>query len=214
MRRSNGVKLLGVLAWLGAGAALAGPQEIEAGPLWSQSHAQEKCPRVCAAHGRWTGHWWTTVPNQMSVCQCAPPEPTEEERTQRIVVHLRKARELGDLELWREAQAELKAARALRAGNLPVLQELCWVSIQLGDVAAAREACFIVYHQANTPSTKARACAHLGMLAEVEGSRTEAVTRYRESLALQPDKSIELRLRRLTGEREGRGRPPRARGRQ
>jgi tetratricopeptide (TPR) repeat protein len=142
------------------------------------------------------------VPNTRSVCECAGAEPTEEERTQRIVAHVRRARELAELKLWREAQEELRAARALRASNLPVLQEFCWVSIQLGDVPAARDACGIARHEANTPSTRALAFAHLGMLAEVEGSRTDAARYYRESLQHQPDRAIERRLRRVTEGRE------------
>lgn len=46
---------------------------IEAGPLWSNTHAQQACPGVCAAAGArgHTGHWWTTRWAEMSVCQCA-----------------------------------------------------------------------------------------------------------------------------------------------
>lgn len=46
-------------------------KSIEAGPIWSNQDAKGKCPTTCAAADRsWTGHWWTTVPGQMSVCQC------------------------------------------------------------------------------------------------------------------------------------------------
>ena len=46
---------------------------VEAGPLWSNTHAQEACHGVCAAAGArsFTGQWWTTRWAQMSVCQCA-----------------------------------------------------------------------------------------------------------------------------------------------
>src|SRR5579871_5871816 len=44
--------------------------EVEAGPIWSQSDAQSKCPGVAKANGgSWTGNWRTTVPMQMSVCE-------------------------------------------------------------------------------------------------------------------------------------------------
>ena len=44
---------------------------IEAGPLWDQDHAVKTCPDLCKKNNKdWTGHWWTTVPTQMSVCQC------------------------------------------------------------------------------------------------------------------------------------------------
>ena len=47
---------------------------VEAGPLWNHDYALQTCPGLCADRGaRWTGEWWTTVPNVMSVCQCASP---------------------------------------------------------------------------------------------------------------------------------------------
>ncbi len=54
--------------------------DVEAGPIWNQAHALERCPEAITewaqAHppadlsARWTGHWTTTVPNEMSVCGC------------------------------------------------------------------------------------------------------------------------------------------------
>jgi len=55
-------------------------RDVEAGPLFSNAEAAQKCPRACAP-GRWTGQWVTTVPGRMSVCGCAfdggtaPPSP-------------------------------------------------------------------------------------------------------------------------------------------
>jgi hypothetical protein len=43
---------------------------IEAGPIWSQSAAEKKCPEVATANGgTWNGQWRTTVPGRMSVCE-------------------------------------------------------------------------------------------------------------------------------------------------
>jgi hypothetical protein len=43
---------------------------IEAGPIWSQSDAEKKCPEVARANGgTWNGQWRTTVPGKMSVCE-------------------------------------------------------------------------------------------------------------------------------------------------
>ena len=43
---------------------------VEAGPLWNQGHASKVCPGIAASlGGKWTGHWWTTKPGEMSVCQ-------------------------------------------------------------------------------------------------------------------------------------------------
>jgi hypothetical protein len=45
---------------------------VNAGPIWNQNDANTKCPATCQnGYGPWNGQWWTTVPNQMSVCQCA-----------------------------------------------------------------------------------------------------------------------------------------------
>ncbi|WP_341863934.1 mannan-binding lectin [Gymnodinialimonas sp. 57CJ19] len=55
----------------------AAQQAIEAGPIWNQGHADQVCPAVAASHGgTWTGHWWTTVAGQMSVCQVSTAAPT------------------------------------------------------------------------------------------------------------------------------------------
>lgn len=46
-------------------------KRFNAGPIWSQMDANNKCPAVCANHrGKWTGVWNTTRFGQMSVCQC------------------------------------------------------------------------------------------------------------------------------------------------
>jgi hypothetical protein len=43
---------------------------IEAGPIWNQTDAEQKCPRVAKANGgTWNGQWRTTVPGSMSVCE-------------------------------------------------------------------------------------------------------------------------------------------------
>ncbi|MGA2760803.1 MAG: mannan-binding lectin [Candidatus Cybelea sp.] len=45
-------------------------EPIEAGPIWSQSDAESKCAEVARKNGgTWTGHWKTTVPGSMSVCE-------------------------------------------------------------------------------------------------------------------------------------------------
>lgn len=184
------------MAWLGATAGLAGPQNVEAGPIWGDQHAAERCPQVCASLGGWNGQWWTTVPGEMSVCQCAGAALTEEESRKQFAAHTKKGREFAELQMWREAQAELQAARALRPEDRQVVQEVCWASIQLGDVPVAREACQSALDKASTPNDKARALYHLGRLAEVE-----AANAYRESLKLQMDPAVAKRLRRLTDER-------------
>lgn len=44
--------------------------DVDAGPIWNNADAQQKCPAVCGGL-RWNGQWTTTVPGQMSVCGTA-----------------------------------------------------------------------------------------------------------------------------------------------
>ena len=65
------MKILSLIfsVWL-IGSAQAG-QAINAGPIWSNDHAQRVCPQVCERNRMdWSGQWWTTVQGRMSVCQC------------------------------------------------------------------------------------------------------------------------------------------------
>lgn len=60
--------------------------DVEAGPVWNQEHALERCPEAAREwsekndrEARWTGHWRTTVPGEMSVCGCMAGAPDLEE---------------------------------------------------------------------------------------------------------------------------------------
>ena len=44
--------------------------DLEAGSIWSQEDAKNKCPNACANNGGWNGEWTTTQPGIMSVCGC------------------------------------------------------------------------------------------------------------------------------------------------
>lgn len=80
---------LGMLAFFFAYPARAGDEDgrviLPAGPIQNDVQAQERCPEVVAEwlaeHPgediEWTGHWWTTVPGEMSVCVCES-QPEEE----------------------------------------------------------------------------------------------------------------------------------------
>ena len=58
-----------VLIFTSAGASAQQNIVAEAGPIWSDSHAQTRCPEVARTRGGlWTGEWWTTVQGRMSVC--------------------------------------------------------------------------------------------------------------------------------------------------
>jgi hypothetical protein len=51
---------------------------VEAGPIWSQADAEQKCPPLAAQQGgSWTGGWWTTVQGSMSVCEVSRPTPEQ-----------------------------------------------------------------------------------------------------------------------------------------
>lgn len=55
--------------------ALTKVQDVEAGPLFNQAEADQKCPTVCKAPATWNRTWRTTKPGAMSVCGCAEPAP-------------------------------------------------------------------------------------------------------------------------------------------
>ncbi|WP_039918481.1 mannan-binding lectin [Cellvibrio mixtus] len=45
--------------------------DSNAGPIWDNIDAQNKCPTVCSAEKKnWNGQWTTTVPGSQSVCGC------------------------------------------------------------------------------------------------------------------------------------------------
>jgi FtsP/CotA-like multicopper oxidase with cupredoxin domain len=47
------------------------PHDVNAGPIFNNQDAQQKCPGVCTnVSATWNGQWTTTVPGQMSVCGC------------------------------------------------------------------------------------------------------------------------------------------------
>jgi hypothetical protein len=80
MKKTCVLFALTLLAVLATPALYAAGQActIDAGPIWNQHDAEVKCPSVCEPYGPWTGQWWTTVPGQMSVCQCQGNLATEE----------------------------------------------------------------------------------------------------------------------------------------
>jgi hypothetical protein len=43
--------------------------QVDAGPIWHNLDAQNKCPGVCNKFGRWNGNWTTVGPGR-SVCGC------------------------------------------------------------------------------------------------------------------------------------------------
>ena len=66
------VALAAVLAFssLSAAAHTGEKRPVEAGPIWNQADANQKCPALASANGgNWTGGWWTTQEGVMSVCE-------------------------------------------------------------------------------------------------------------------------------------------------
>lgn len=75
MKRITLMLLVVCLAAMAQAAMAASTCNVNAGPIWNQNDANQKCPTTCnAGYGPWNGQWWTTVPNQMSVCQCGANE--------------------------------------------------------------------------------------------------------------------------------------------
>ena len=75
MKRTTWMQVAGTLFLL-AGAGVARAEDVNAGPIWNQADANNKCPGVCDARKEhWNGQWRTTVPNKMSVCGCEAVKP-------------------------------------------------------------------------------------------------------------------------------------------
>ncbi|MGH8565183.1 MAG: multicopper oxidase family protein [Gammaproteobacteria bacterium] len=70
----NGQALPAPWIWwdtFGLPAVSTTPQDVNAGPIFSNQQAQQVCPGVCTkVNANWNGQWKTTVPSQMSVCGC------------------------------------------------------------------------------------------------------------------------------------------------
>ncbi len=44
--------------------------DVDAGPLWNEDDARQKCVQTCKDKGGWNGNWTTTVQGRASVCGC------------------------------------------------------------------------------------------------------------------------------------------------
>jgi hypothetical protein len=82
--------------------------DVEAGPIWSQSGAESKCPEVAKANGgTWNGHWRTTVPGRMSVCEIRLSRPSGK--------YVTKSVEAGPI--WNQSNAEKKCPEVAKANG-------------------------------------------------------------------------------------------------
>jgi Mannan-binding protein len=83
------------------------PINVEAGPIWNQADAQNRCPQVAQTNGGvWAGQWHTTVPGRMSVCEVRFPSKP---RPKTIDV------EAGPI--WNQADAQTKCPRVAQAND-------------------------------------------------------------------------------------------------
>lgn len=110
-----GVAALLALAPAGAEQFRQERRNIETGFIWSQTEADEKCPRVAAeAHGRWTGQWRISVPGQTSFCEVTDITPP---RVQRPAPHItppprpQRTRAVEAGPIWNQSDAEVKCRR-------------------------------------------------------------------------------------------------------
>ncbi|MEI6430437.1 MAG: mannan-binding lectin [Pseudanabaena sp. ELA607] len=66
---SLGTLILGGSVLLGF-SSKAFAVDIQAGPIWNNTDAQDKCPVAVQPYGvSWNGHWTTIVEGKMSVCK-------------------------------------------------------------------------------------------------------------------------------------------------
>lgn len=99
-------------------------RQVEVGPIWNQEDADVKCPRAAAQEGgRWTGHWRTTQPAVMSVCDIEyEPE--------------RRARDVEAGPIWNDADARVKCPVAAYAVRGVWTGE--WRTVAQGEMSVCR----------------------------------------------------------------------------
>lgn len=122
-------------------AASDGSFDLEAGPIWDNAHATQRCPEVLAewlaerpgTAAEWTGQWVTTIPGEMSVCGikitsgdiAAAPKPVPEliNVVGKVTV-LADARQAAKVDLAALLQAKTMAeARALGGQDSPISEK-------------------------------------------------------------------------------------------
>jgi len=108
--------------------------------------------------------------------------------------HLRAGRKLAKAKQWSAAIAELDAALAAIPGDDRALGELSWAAFSAGDYERARKAGHDSVLAATDAKLKAASLYNLGRIEEANGKIADAVARYRESLALRPNKIVAKRL--------------------
>jgi hypothetical protein len=82
--------------------------EVEAGPIWSQTNAEQRCPEVARANGGvWDGRWHTTVPGTMSVCSVRV----------RASRHKYTVEEVEAGPIWNQADAQRKCSQIATANG-------------------------------------------------------------------------------------------------
>jgi len=61
---------------------------VEVGPIWNCAHSHRVAAEYVAAHPthKWSGHWWTTVPKELSVLAITVPAGTVVDQTWRPAV--------------------------------------------------------------------------------------------------------------------------------
>lgn len=72
--------ILAVIASVYLISPLTHAKDLNAGPIWNQFDAENKCPKVCTDAGpgwKWSGQWQTVQFGSASVCSCEEPPKHE-----------------------------------------------------------------------------------------------------------------------------------------
>lgn len=123
-----------------------------------------------------------------------PPVPVTREARAEYKRRLLAGRKAAKAARWPQAITELEAALAAIPGDERALSELSWAALSAGDFERARIAGHLSVRAATDPAVKAASLYNLGRVEEATGHAAEAAARYRESLALRPNRTVEERL--------------------
>jgi hypothetical protein len=110
-------------------------------------------------------------------------------------------RKLCEQKRWGEAVSAFEAASRAAPDDARVLSELGWAAFQAGDHRKAREVLGRAVARTTDRRVKAASLYSLGRVEEAAGRRDLAARRYRASLRLRVDHSVEGRLYSLPDEK-------------
>ena len=110
---------------------------------------------------------------------------------------LARGRALEKKAQYAQAVEAFQKAIAAQPGDPVALSELSWAAFQHGDLERANKAGIESVAGARNKKLQAMSLYNLGRIAEKRGQRNQAISHYRQSLTLRPNRTVRARLTKL-----------------